>query len=149
MTFSSECIYNESHPEFHHMQHLLELLKGKDLVKEEKEELVKEKAKLSLYRPDLYDDYFNNHIHKKISPVRLNFFSRELHTFDVTKKLSLIESPTVIACGRFDVQCPLSYSVEMNEGIPNSTLLIFEESNHYPHLEEQEKFSAKVVNRFD
>ncbi|PKH12088.1 alpha/beta fold hydrolase [Planomicrobium sp. MB-3u-38] len=140
MTFSKDCIYNEQHPQFEKMQELMENLKQPGLSAEEKSSLKIQRTKLSLANPDKYDDYFTQDIRKELSAVRLNFFSRELHVFDVTRKLRLITAPTLIICGKHDVQCPLEYSVEMNELIPDSTLAIFEDSNHYPFLEEAERF---------
>ncbi|WP_281863357.1 alpha/beta fold hydrolase [Planomicrobium okeanokoites] len=141
MTFSKDCIYNEQHPQFEKMQELMENLKQPGLSAEEKSSLKIQRTKLSLANPDKYNDYFTQDIRKELSAVRLNFFSRELHVFDVTRKLGLITAPTLIICGKHDVQCPLEYSVEMNELIPGSTLAIFEDSNHYPFLEEAERFS--------
>lgn len=142
MTFSRECIYNEQHPQFARMQELMEILKSPDLSAAAKEDLKVERTKLSLKHPDNYEKYFTKNIRKEISAARLNFFSRELHVFDVTRKLGLITVPTLILCGRYDVQCPLEYSLEMNELIPDSTLAIFDDSNHYPFLEEAERFSG-------
>ncbi|RAZ81397.1 alpha/beta fold hydrolase [Planococcus halotolerans] len=141
MTFSKNCIYNEQHPQFEKMQELMENLKQPGLSAEEKSSLKIQRTKLSLANPENYDDYFANDIRKELSAVRLNFFSRELHVFDVTRKLGLITAPTLIMCGKHDVQCPLEYSVEMNELIPGSTLAVFDDSNHYPFLEEAERFS--------
>lgn len=141
MTFSSDCIYNAKHPQFERMQELMEILKQPDLPPERKEELKVQRTKLSLANPDKYEKYFSKDIRKGMSAVRLNFFSRELHIFDVTKKLGLITAPTLIICGKHDVQCPLEYSVEMKDLIPNSTLAIFDKSNHYPFLEEADLFT--------
>lgn len=141
MTFSKDCVYNEQHPQFEKMQELMENLKQPGLSAEEKSRLKIQRTKLSLANPDKYNDYFTEDIRKELSAVRLNFFSRELHVFDVTRKLELITAPTLIMCGRHDVQCPLEYSVEMNELISRSVLAIFEDSNHYPFLEEAERFS--------
>ncbi len=105
----------------------------------EKQELKMQRTKLSLVDPDKHDAYFSRGINKELSAIRLNFFSRELHVFDVTRKLTLITTPTLILCGRHDVQCPLEYSVEMEALIANSTLTIFEKSNHYPFLEEADQ----------
>lgn len=141
MTFSKDCIYNEQHPQFEKMQELMEKLKQPGLSAGEKSSLKIQRTKWSLANPDKYDDYFAADIRKELSAVRLNFFSRELHVFDVTRKLGLITAPTLIMCGKHDVQCPLKYSVEMNELIPGSTLAVFNASNHYPFLEEAERFS--------
>jgi proline iminopeptidase len=137
---SQECIYHKQHPKFELMQELIERLKNPNLSHSERSEVSKERTKLSLFKPERYDEYFSFNIHKKMSAVRMNFFIREEMIFDVTRQLSRITAPTLIICGRHDVQCPVSFSMEINELIPRSTLYIFEESNHYPFLEEKRLF---------
>lgn len=145
MTFSDDCIYNKNHPQFHHMQSLIEKLQSSDLSVERRNELSVERTSLSLYDPSKYDLLFSQNIRKKMSATRLNFFSREVHIFDVTKKLQLITIPTLLICGKHDVQCPLIYSLEMNQLIPQSTLAIFDKSNHYPFLEEEDLFLEQLT----
>ncbi|MDD1503948.1 alpha/beta hydrolase [Lysinibacillus sp. CNPSo 3705] len=140
MTFSKDCIYNPEHPKFNRMQELIEILKRPDLLTEKRNKLKAERTKLSLFEPDKYDELFSLSISKEISAIRLNFFSRELQVYDVSKKLGFIVTPTLIMCGRYDVQCPVIYSIEMHDKITNSKLVIFEKSNHYPFLEESERF---------
>ncbi|PFE69200.1 proline iminopeptidase [Bacillus cereus] len=142
-TFSSECIYNSNHPQFTRMQELNESLKCSGLSAEARKELSIERTKMSLFEPERYSELFRLNITKKMSATRLNYFNRELQIYDVTKKLKLITSPTLIMCGKYDVQCPLPYSLEMKELIPNSKLIIFNESNHYPFLEESKLFSKE------
>jgi proline iminopeptidase len=139
-TFSPDCIYNKKHPKYNRMQELMEALKQSDLSINKRNELSIERTKLSLHDPERYDEFFNLNIRKKMSSTRLNFFNREIQIFDVTKKLKLISSPTLIMCGKYDVQCPLAYSLEMNELISDSKLVVFNASNHYPFLEESELF---------
>ncbi len=147
MTFSKDCIYNPEHPDYQIMQEYMETLKQSGLIETERKRISAERTKLSLFQPERHDQYFSLPIHKRMSGVRLNYFSRELHVFDVTRKLNLITSPILIICGRHDVQCPVSYSIEMAGEIPHSQLAIFEESNHYPFLEEKELF-YEVVGSF-
>jgi proline iminopeptidase len=142
-TFSPECIYNKNHPKYKRMQELMEALKQSDLSPEKRNELSSERTKLSLHDPDRFDEYFNLNIRKRMSAARLNYFNREIQIFDVTKKLVLIKSPTLIMCGKFDVQCPLDYSIEMSEGIPDSKLVVFNHSNHYPFLEESDTYKQE------
>lgn len=142
-TFSSDCIYNKNHPKYKRMQELMETLKRSDISSEERNVLSCERTKLSLYSPERYHEFFYLNIRKNISSVRLNFFSREIQIFDVTKKLTLISTPTLIMCGKYDVQCPLTYSIEMNELIPDSRLVVFNKSNHYPFLEESDIFKKE------
>ncbi|CAN7290560.1 alpha/beta fold hydrolase [Rossellomorea sp. LjRoot5] len=143
MTFSKDCIYNESHHDFSRMQELIEALKQPGLPHGKRKELSVERTKLSLHKPERYSELFSLGIHKGMSAARMNFFIRELPIYDVTRKLEFIGVPTLIMCGRFDVQCPLKYSIEMAEGIPDSRLVIFERSNHYPFLEEAERFTEE------
>jgi proline iminopeptidase len=139
-TGSTSCIYNENHHNFTYMQELIEDLKSKDISNQKRKQLSEERTKLSLAEPNYYESYFSKQITKQMSAARINFFNRELVLFDVTKKLHHIKCPTLIICGRFDVQCPLEYSQEMNKLINNSHFEIFEASNHYPFLEEESKF---------
>ncbi len=146
MTFSNDCIYNPEHPHFSRMQELMDSLKHPNLSVEKKRDLKVQRTKLSLYYPDKYEEYFSLDISKGMSAIRLNFFSREVHIFDVTKKLPMITTPTLVICGRHDVQCPIEYSKEMGESIPNATLAIFDRSNHYPFLEEADQFYATYLS---
>lgn len=139
-TFSTDCIYNQNHPQFSKMQELIEELKRADLSNQYRKDLTIERTKLSLFEPERYSEIFSLKINKKMSAIRMNFFNRELQIYDVTKKLKLISSPTLIMCGKHDVQCPLSYSLDMNDEIPGSQLIIFHKSNHYPFLEEEDLF---------
>lgn len=111
MTFSPACIYHSSHPRFNRMQELNELLKRTDLLPEQKKQLKVERTKLSLVEPEKYFELFSSTINKGFSALRIDYFSRELQIFDVTKKLPLISAPVWIACGRHDVQCPVEYSI--------------------------------------
>ena len=142
---SNKCIYNEGHPKFKRMQELIELLKLPNLTEDERQRLSKERTQLSLFKPENYERYFSKNIVKKMSAIRMNFFSREQLIFDVTRQLSAVNTRTVILCGRHDVQCPVDFSIEMSELIPNASLHIFEQSNHYPFLEEEFEFK-RVIN---
>jgi proline iminopeptidase len=144
---SEGCIYNKSHSDFYLMQSLIGKLKYTGLPETERKEITRKRTVLSLFRPELHDEYFNKNISKKMSSKRINFFSREALIFDVTRQLHKIHAKTLILCGRHDVQCPVIFSEEMNQLIPFSTLHIFENSNHYPFLEEELQFTS-VVRHF-
>ncbi|WP_316572088.1 alpha/beta hydrolase [Neobacillus sp. YIM B06451] len=140
------CIYHPEHPKFALMQKLIQRLKQKDLSAIKRQQLSEERTKLSLYRPDQYKNYFSLKINKGMSASRLNFFAREAAIFDVTRELAQISTRTLILCGKYDVQCPASFSIEMNELIPTSQLVVFEVSNHYPFLEERQLFRQVISN---
>ncbi|PEC40851.1 proline iminopeptidase [Bacillus toyonensis] len=139
-TKTSNCIYHSYHPQFHYMQELIENLKNPHLTNEERKELSTKRTKLSLYKPENYNFYFCRPIKKTMSTSRMNAFAHEYSSFDLRGSLPSIKTKTLIMCGRHDVQCPIQYSIEMHEGIRNSIFIPFEDSNHYPFLEEATHF---------
>lgn len=146
-TFSKDCIFNSTHPKYHRMQELIETLNRSDLSVQKRNQIKEERTKLSLFKPEKYKELFSRNINKDMSAIRMNYFNREIQVYDVTKKLELISVPTLVICGRYDVQCPVIYSIEMGQLIPNSKLVIFDSSNHYPFIEELEQF-IKEYNIF-
>jgi proline iminopeptidase len=63
---------------------------------------------------------------------------------DQTKSLAAIRAKALIMAGRHDYICPVALSQRLHEGIPESRLVIFEESGHLPWLEEPNAFSAEL-----
>ncbi|WP_144660596.1 alpha/beta fold hydrolase [Bacillus tropicus] len=138
------CIYHPAHPKFHYMQQLIENLKNPLLTSEERKELSTKRTKLSLYKPENYNSYFDKPIKKIMSASRMNAFSHEYPAFNLREHLPSMKTKTLIICGRHDIQCPIQYSIKMHEGIRNSIFAIFEESNHYPFLEEAALFTSTI-----
>lgn len=136
------CIYHPEHSQFHYMQQLIENLKNPHLTNKERKELSTKRTKLSLYKPENYNSYFCKPIKKIMSVSRMNAFANEYLSFNLREHLPSIQTKTLIICGRYDVQCPIQYSLEMHEGICDSTFVTFEESNHYPFLEEAAQFTS-------
>jgi proline iminopeptidase len=64
---------------------------------------------------------------------------------DQTKSLAAIRAKALIMAGRHDYICPVALSQRLHEGIPESRLVIFEESGHLPWLEEPNAFFAELV----
>jgi proline iminopeptidase len=63
---------------------------------------------------------------------------------DQTKSLGAIRAKVLIMVGRHDYICPVALSERLHEGIPESSLVIFEESGHLPWLEESNAFFAEL-----
>ncbi len=63
---------------------------------------------------------------------------------DLTQSLDRITAKTLIVVGRHDFICPVALSEYLHKGIPQSQLAIFDESGHFPWLEEPENFWATV-----
>ncbi|MBN8208255.1 alpha/beta hydrolase [Bacillus sp. NTK071] len=144
---SSACIYHQKHPDYHLMQHYIEELKDPNLDEGKRQFISRERTKLSLYKPEQYENYFTKAIQKKMATARMNFFAREILQFDLTKQLHNVNTPTLVICGEYDVQCPLEFSEEMAAEVPGAQLAVFKHSNHYPFLEEEQAFK-KVVHQF-
>jgi proline iminopeptidase len=68
---------------------------------------------------------------------------------NVTPWLGEIQAPTLILVGRDDFICPPSQAAIMHAGIPNAQLVIFEQSGHFPYVEEPDIFFAAVRAWFD
>lgn len=141
---SKTCIYNPSHHQFQYMQNLIEQLKNPGLSIGERNTLSKERVKLSLHFPEKYDLYFNNAPKKLMSSKRMNMFTREYAIYDVTRRLDKITCPVWIGCGLHDVQCPIEFSLELHELISGSLFTQFNDSNHYPFIEEQNLFKKQL-----
>jgi len=63
---------------------------------------------------------------------------------DYRSRLGEVKAPTLLLVGRHDPQCPPACSEEMARGIPGSRLVLFEQSGHYPFLEEPQKFAKEL-----
>jgi proline iminopeptidase len=64
---------------------------------------------------------------------------------DQTTLLDRIRASVLIISGRHDWICPVAVAERLHQGIPNSRLVVFEESGHMPWLEEPAAFSAEVI----
>jgi proline iminopeptidase len=71
-------------------------------------------------------------------------FQIDMPFYDVEAQLGSIEAPTLITVGRHDWVTPPGESEVLAEGIPNSELIIYEESGHFPFIEQNQKFIDDV-----
>lgn len=74
-------------------------------------------------------------------------FSVNLPAYDLKPRLNEIAVPTLITVGRTDWITPVSCSQVISELVPNSELVVFEESGHSPQIEEAEAWT-KTVREF-
>jgi len=142
------CIYHPEHPAFQRMQDLIEALKADGATPDLRRRLTEERTKLSLHHPERYSTYVRPDVTKRISAPRLDYYGQtDFPRFDLRSRLRDCPVPTLVLCGRHDVQCPVASSQEIAALMPQADLVVFEESNHYPHLEEEPAF-AGTVSRF-
>jgi pimeloyl-ACP methyl ester carboxylesterase len=57
------------------------------------------------------------------------------------------QMPTLILWGRHDRMIPIEHALAAHEAMPHSQLVIFEDSGHFPHAEEPQRY-AEVVSDF-
>ena len=69
-----------------------------------------------------------------------------LKDWDITARLGEIHNPTLVVCGRYDEATPV-LAETIHRGIPGSEWVIFENSAHFPHIEETEHY-LQVLGRF-
>ncbi|BCB05136.1 alpha/beta fold hydrolase [Bacillus sp. KH172YL63] len=138
-------IYSEKNPANKRMKEIFSILSSPHSPKIERQQAAREWTELSLNHPDRFDEYFSKPSSGKVVQKRLDYYSySELPTYDIRRELTRIKTPTMIFCGKYDSQCPFVFSEEIFHLVPNSTLYIFENSSHAPHIEEREKFCGMV-----
>ncbi|WP_317968175.1 alpha/beta hydrolase [Paenibacillus sp. CCS19] len=73
-------------------------------------------------------------------------FKHFIPQYDVRPKLPALSMPVLIVAARYDWITPVSQSEEMHQLIPQSELIVFEESGHMPFIEEHDAFIRKLVD---
>jgi len=66
-----------------------------------------------------------------------------IKNWDRTDRLGDIQVPTLIISGKYDESTPLLNEI-LHKGIPNSEWVLFEQSAHLPHVEEEARFMRTV-----
>jgi proline iminopeptidase len=101
---------------------------------------------LYLYNPEKSLSLARKHLSNPISSYAFTsqFAADRAIPTDQTKSLDAIKAKTLILVGRHDFICPVALSERLHEGIPDSSLVIFEKSGHFPWLEETPAFFAEL-----
>lgn len=69
---------------------------------------------------------------------------RVARKLDYSMRLGELAMPTLVCVGRSDPQAPVACSEELARAIPQSRLVIFERSGHYPFVEEVQAFTETL-----
>lgn len=69
-----------------------------------------------------------------------------LTDYDVRRALGEIRVPTLVIAGRHDWITSVAQAEALASGIPRSDLMIFEESGHYPFIDEADHFLQVVTD---
>lgn len=67
-----------------------------------------------------------------------------LQRYDVRDRLGEIGVPALVVVGRHDWITSVGQSEELAAGLPRGELIVFEESGHYPFIEEPDRFLAVI-----
>ncbi|MBN1551143.1 alpha/beta hydrolase [bacterium] len=72
------------------------------------------------------------------------FFQKAFPAYDIRHRLGNIKVKTLILAGRHDWITPLRFAEELKNGIPNATLVIFEDAGHSINSDMPEKFQRET-----
>jgi proline iminopeptidase len=76
-------------------------------------------------------------------PVRGKWL-KKVSQYDYHNKLDSIQLPVLICAGTHDVQTPLIMNQQIHKKTKNSSLIIFENSGHFPFIEESDFFINRI-----
>jgi pimeloyl-ACP methyl ester carboxylesterase len=80
------------------------------------------------------------------SPVPLrNRWDHTTRQVNFSDRLGRVWSQTLVCVGRHDPRTPLGCSQELTAGIPYARQVVFEQSGHYPYIEEPELFERELI----
>lgn len=79
-------------------------------------------------------------------PIRTIWSKNMYSRLSYADRLEEVQVPTLIIAGQHDPETPLRCAEELNDGISNSRLIVFEESGHYPFLEEADLFESTLTS---
>ena len=139
------CMYNHKNKNFNRITEIMNRLSDSQTSIEERKKLGYEWALFSYYSEDKLKEAMKKPNSGKTVGERLTYFRQvDYKQMDFREKLKEVHIPSYIYAGRHDAQCPVQFGIEIAECIPNAKLTIFEYSNHFPFLEEEELFNEFV-----
>lgn len=140
-----DSIYCSGNSNFQRILDIMNQFNDSSIPVETRQKLGYEWALMSYYSEEKLKESLKKPNSGKTVGDRLDYFRKiECATFDIRKELIHVEVPSYIFGGIHDAQCPYKFSVEIANLIPNAMLTTFEESNHNPFSEEEEKFQSFV-----
>jgi pimeloyl-ACP methyl ester carboxylesterase len=86
--------------------------------------------------------------YQKGVPIREVLWGKNMYRrLSYADRLASVKAPTLVVVGRYDPETPVCAAKELHHGIPDSRLVIFEASGHFPFIEEAEEF-RRTLNMF-
>ncbi|GLC88017.1 alpha/beta fold hydrolase [Lysinibacillus piscis] len=143
-----DSIYCAENKHFTRIVEIMDLLNSVETPQEERQQLSYEWALMSYYSEEKLQEAIRRPNSGRTVGENLHHFRKiDVRNFDLRTALTNVDVPTYVYAGRYDAQCPVEFSYEIAELIPQSQLTIFEQSNHNPYIEEEEEEKFKVFVR--
>jgi proline iminopeptidase len=97
-------------------------------------------------KPDRIEKYREHFLATTMSmAASTGLFASNRKSFDFTKEMKNITAPSLIVTGDNDAFAPLSAARQIHLNLPNSKLLIIEDSGHFSWMEQAELFDTQVA----
>ncbi|SHG44938.1 alpha/beta fold hydrolase [Ornithinibacillus halophilus] len=142
-----DSIYCHKNPNFNRIVYIMDQLNDPSTPLETRRKLGYEWALMSYYSEEKLQESLQKPNSGKTVGDRLDYFRRvEYPTYDIRDELPSVQIPSFIYTGKYDAQCPMKFSVEITDLLPKASLTIFDQSNHNPFSEEEEKFAEFVTS---
>lgn len=154
--YDPECIYNPERADWAQIQAARDRALVADATPDDvrrwaqivyhKPEVIARHVRAAEQRAERWSDNVSN-----LNPTRMAAMRAELEgtggysRYDVTQQLGQIHTPTLILGGRHDVSNPIRWSTVLHQGIPESELVVFEDSGHMLWEEEPEEFRDAIL----
>lgn len=119
-----------------------------DLFKNDKPKAIEELLRLSFrnqfYNPSLADslDFFIPDDYS-IRSQRFGNIMVDIANYDLHPRLSSLRIPTLLIYGEIEPAVSLS-GAKLDNTVPNSKLIVFKKSGHFPFVEQQDQFIKEV-----
>lgn len=138
-------IYCRKNPHFDRIVEIMDLLNNPETPIEVRKEISYEWGLMSYRSEEKLKEAMKKPNSGKTVGLRLDYFIKnEYPTYDIREELKEIHIPSFIYSGKYDAQCPLKFGEEIADLIPGAKFTVFEESNHNPFSEEENKFRKFV-----
>jgi pimeloyl-ACP methyl ester carboxylesterase len=103
----------------------------------------------TIWTPRWFDDHAadlarDRSLPLAVEPTAFEAQASACAAHDVLDRLGEISAPTLVTAGAADRFVPLSLSVDLAAGLPDSRLEVFERTGHVHHFEEVDRFNALV-----
>lgn len=82
--------------------------------------------------------------HEQGVPIRMIWSRNMFKRLSYTDRLAMVQAPTLILVGRYDPEAPVACSQELRQGIEDARMVVFEQSGHFPFIEEPALFREQL-----